>query len=395
MTDSAFISADEAAAALGITRKTLYAYVSRGLVRSEPGPGPSRARRYPRAPIEALARARAATPGERAAADAMDWGLPIVASQLTLIEDGRLYYRGQDALALSTTASLESVASLLWTDDAIAADALFEHTTSTRKRRPADGTHLTALERHLVRVAHRSLASVSSPPQARLRAAATLVCDLFAAVGATGPGSLAERLARGWASTESPALSAALVLCADHELNVSAFTARCIASADARVEHVVLGALCAFQGRRHGGMGARVHALLDDVDAHGLDRALDRVLAEQGAVPGFGHPLYPDGDPRSPAILRHVARPTADASTLVARRCDELGLAPNLDFALATLGRRLNLPTDAGATIFALGRTVGWIAHAFETWDHGSLMRPRARYSGRRPTTQTQLHSAS
>ena len=89
--------------------------------------------------------------------------------------------------------------------------------------------------------------------------------------------------------------------CAPTKLNVSAFTARCIASADARLEHVILGALCAFQGRRHGGMGARVEAMLDDASRAGIDRTLERVLSEQGEVPGFGHPLYPGGDPRATA----------------------------------------------------------------------------------------------
>ena len=385
MATALFLSAEEAAHILGIRRETLYAYVSRGLVTSEPGPGPSRARRYPRAGVEALAQSRAGSPAERAAGDAMNWGLPVLASQLTLIDGGRLFYRGHDAVGLSTTGSLESVASLLWTDGVIPADELFPPMTSARPRRRADGPALTMMERHLVRVSQQNLASISSPAPTRLRAAADLINNLFVAVGASGTGGLADRLAQGWRSTNVDALSAALVLCADHELNVSAFTARCIASADARLEHVLLGALCAFQGRRHGGMGARVQAMLDDVELHGLERALDRVLAEQGEVPGFGHPLYPDGDPRCPAILRHVAALSPDPSALVERRCTELGLQPNLDFALTTMARRLALPADAGPAVFALGRTVGWIAHAFETWDDATLIRPRARYTGRDP----------
>lgn len=393
MTSTPFLSADEAAALLGVNRRTLYAYVSRGLVASEPGPGPSRARRYPRASVEALLQSRAASPAERAAADAIHWGLPVMTSQLTLIEDGRLFYRGRDAVELSTSASLEEVARLFWSDDADPADEHFAPTTSRRRGSDRHGTLLMAMEHRLAQAPSRSLASVSSPTAIRLQAAATLVGDLVAAAGGIGPGTLAERLARGWDSAEIRAMSAALVLCADHELNVSAFTARCIASADARLEHVLLGALCAFQGRRHGGMGIRVQVMLDDVDRYGLDRALDRVLAEQGAVPGFGHPLYPDGDPRCPAILAHVPD-MSDAPALVAGRCAELGLMPNLDFALTTLARRLSLPPDAGPAIFALGRSVGWIAHAFETWDDGALIRLRARYVGRRPPQLTRSDPA-
>jgi citrate synthase len=110
------LTAQQAADLLGVSRATLYAYVSRGIVASEPGPGPSRARRYPRASLEALRarRARGRDPA-MAAHGALHWGGPVLDSALTLIEDGRPYYRGRDAVGLTATASVEEVAALLWT----------------------------------------------------------------------------------------------------------------------------------------------------------------------------------------------------------------------------------------------------------------------------------------
>ena len=131
------------------------------------------------------------------------------------------------------------------------------------------------------------------------RAAGAVVQGLFAAAGARGRGPLGQRLARGWDRPSAAAdLTAALVLCADHDLNVSSFTARCVASADAPLESALLAALCALRGRRHGGMAERVEGLLRDAGRDGAREAVARALREQGALPGFGHELYPDGDPR-------------------------------------------------------------------------------------------------
>jgi citrate synthase len=112
---SLHVSAEEAARWLGVSRATLYAYVSRGLVRSEPVPG-SKAKRYHRADVEALAsRGRAA--GPKASSTALRFGEPLLDSSISLIHDGRLFYRGLDAAALATSHSFEAVATLLWTGE--------------------------------------------------------------------------------------------------------------------------------------------------------------------------------------------------------------------------------------------------------------------------------------
>jgi citrate synthase len=114
-----------------------------------------------------------------------------------------------------------------------------------------------------------------------------------------------------------------------------------------------------------------------------------RVRLQRGdRVDGFGHPLYPDGDPRATAILEwlraaYPASPEQAFVRAVARAATAAtGARPNLDFALAAASRVLALPAGAPLVLFAIGRTIGWIGHAIEQYTSGQLIRPRARYVG-------------
>ncbi|MEO6193777.1 MAG: citrate/2-methylcitrate synthase, partial [Thermoanaerobaculia bacterium] len=121
-----FLTAQEAAAELGVSLTTLYAYASRGMLRSEPVPGEPRARRYPREDVLRLREKKELRKEpEKAAPKALSWGMPVLESALTLIQDGRLYYRGRDAVELARTATVEEVAALLWTGDPGEAQKLF------------------------------------------------------------------------------------------------------------------------------------------------------------------------------------------------------------------------------------------------------------------------------
>ncbi len=378
------LPAAEAAALLGVSRATLYAYVSRGLVASVPGPGPSRARRYPRAGLDAFLERRArARDRDLAAHGSLHWGLPVLDSALTLIEDGRCLLRGRDIVALSREAGFEEVAALLWSG----APGAVVSAPVVRAR--AGGPSADALARHLVDAPQTPLVALGAAGPVVMRGAARVVAGMFAAAGARGGGPLAERLARGWGTPHDRVLDAALVLSADHELNVSSFTARCVASADAGLEQVVLAALCALRGRRHGGLTERVEGLVADSGREGARRAAGRALGDDGALPGFGHPLYPAGDPRAAELLRitaHLAPPGGDGvDELVALARDQLGEEPTLDLGLAAVAHRLALPPGSAFCLFALGRSVGWIAHALEARADDRLIRPRARYTGPRP----------
>jgi citrate synthase len=180
-------------------------------------------------------------------------------------------------------------------------------------------------------------------------------------------------------------IRAALVLSADHEFNASAFAARVVASTGANLYGSTVAGLAAINGPRHGGVTRQVARL---VDAFAKAAELGGELRE---LPGFGHPLYPDGDVRAATLfaMMREALPRSPELALAERLAVAVeatgGPKPNIDFATVTLERALGLPEESALALFLLGRTVGWIAHALEQAAHGALIRPRARYVGPRP----------
>ncbi|MBV8777160.1 MAG: hypothetical protein JO258_08190, partial [Alphaproteobacteria bacterium] len=171
----------------------------------------------------------------------------------------------------------------------------------------------------------------------------------------------------------------------------STFVARCVASTGATPYAVVSAALTALSGRLHGGASAAVEALAGELLATDAMSAMAARLARGEALPGLGQPLYPKGDPRAVAILAaaRTAVPTRaewiDQVTQAALRLT--GQQPNVDFALGIAATVLGLPRGSALGMFLVGRAAGWIAHAIEQYETGMLIRPRARYTGRRPVT--------
>lgn len=394
------MSAREAARELGISVPTLYAYVSRGLVRSEVGEGRGRGRRYRAEDVRRLKERKEGRrdPG-RVVENALHWGAPVMESGIALISDGRLYYRGRDACDLAARRTIEQVAALIWTGDEGATgefDGAFGVPGRVRGARGVlDGlSPVEAFQVALPLAATEDPASYDLRPAAVVRAGVRVLKLMARVAGGEGPG-IARSLARGWAprSPEAEALiDAALILCADHELPVSTFAARCVASSGATPYAVVGAGLAALQGVKHGGQTELVEAFLREVDALGdARRAVAGRLRRGEKVPGFGHHLYPDGDPRGAELLRltAAARPGSPAvavsSEVASRALELIGERPTVDFGLATLARALELPPGGALALFAVGRTVGWLGHAIEQYASDALIRPRARYVGERP----------
>lgn len=395
-----WLSSKEAARRLGVSAATLYAYVSRGLLRSE-GSNGRRERRYRSDDVSRLKRRRdVGRKAESIAANALDFGTPVLESSLTLIEDGRLYYRGHDAVRLARSASLEQVAQLLWEcdDRPFAAKNLPAMSESLRRAWLAAET-LTPVDGCLILLP--AAARWDHPSWVDDRAAmletAVRILRLLAAAVTRQPLSdrpIHEQLADAWnlSSDHARLIRAALVLSGDHEFNASAFAARVVASTGTNLYGSTMAGLAAISGPRHGGLTRRVAALFGDVkEVEDLDAELARRLGEEASLPGFGHPLYPDGDVRAAmllALMREIvpASPELAFAEHVATTAERLaGQKPNVDFATVTLERVLGLPKDSALALFLLGRTVGWIAHALEQAQHGGLIRPRARYTGPRP----------
>lgn len=404
---NAWMSAGEAAGHLGVSRQTLYAYVSRGLLRPDKLAG-ARASRYRRAEVERLAAARRGARNPRQAARAtLDWGLPVLNSALTLVRDGRLYYRGQDALALAESAALEEVAALMWSADACDIAAAM---AAASMRVPAPGPRggrgdpracLAAFQAILGGRPARAIGEEDAPAREAVAGARLLAAMRTATTGRTLPAGaidqpLHAQLAALWRCPRETGaiLRAALVLCADHELNASSFASRCVASTGAALDACVTAGLAALSGPRHGGATASIEAAWDDWMALPRTRAQRRegiratiVEAPAGCTPqglGFGHPLYPEGDPRAAILIARLPREPR-RERFVAEVYDMTGLRPSVDFALVALRRALGLPRGAAFALFAIGRTVGWIAHALEQRRTGSLIRPRAAYVGPLP----------
>jgi citrate synthase len=379
MNQSEFLNAREAAARLEIKLDTLYAYVSRGLVRSVTVPG-SRERQYRREEIEALRAARRSgrAPIEGHAAPAM----PTIDSAISLIEGGRLYYRGRDAVRLSDSATLEDVAALLWGAE-LEAEA---PNTSAREEMPAIAAAPDLIARCHIRLAEISgdaSASVDAARPGSVVAGRRILREIVGCLTGTAPSArpVHSELADHWrlADTGADLVRRCLVLIADHELNTSTFVARCVASTGAPLAAVVSGALSALSGPRHGGAASRVETMFLDAQASGDPFMwVASRLAHGEELPGIGHALYPDGDPRAVAILYALSLTVPQARRLVSHR-------PNVDFALAAVSSALGLPAGSALGLFVVGRTIGWIAHAIEQFDSGMLIRPRARYTGPRP----------
>lgn len=220
---------------------------------------------------------------------------------------------------------------------------------------------------------------------ATVRTAAETISGLFEAAGAYGRGTLAEQLARGWRTPAAGDLQAALILCADHELNASAFAARVVAATGAPLHNPLLAAFCALEGRRHGGASVEAMDLLDRIDRVGAKRANEEWLAARLATRLWkAHPVYATGDPRAAELLRRLDLPARDPAAKAIALGKEVGGTPTIELALAAFARAHRLPRDAAFGLFALGRSAGWVAHALEAAT-GSLIRPRARYVGPRP----------
>jgi citrate synthase len=163
-----------------------------------------------------------------------------------------------------------------------------------------------------------------------------------------------------------------------------------VASAGTSPYLAISAALCALRGFRHGGQTALVDALFDAATVDAPAAVAERLKHGQ-SLPGFGHVLYPQGDPRAKALIELVRFHMPDAPALVLADSlvnpagQSMNVAPNIDFGLVLLARSLALPKDAPLLIFAAGRTAGWIGQIIEEYQRKQLIRPRARYTGPRP----------
>jgi citrate synthase len=397
MAEPEWMQAEAAAARLGVQPQTLYAYVSRGLVHSEPVPG-SRRSRFLRADVERLA-ARQRGGGRARGLEV------IVETELTLLDPaGHLAYRGWDvAEAVRAGVTFEEIATWLWTGEreAIPCEApAAARAAAERVAAAFDGGGVMDRLRAVVLAArsHDPLRDDRRPVAVAMagRALVATIVDTLPTVDgapdAPAGSSVARRL---WpkltAHRAEPdrvrLLEATLVLLADHELAASTLAARVTASTWADPYLVVEAGLAALGGPLHGAASRAAREVLREVEGGvAATEAIGRRLREHQLIAGFGHSVYRQGDPRAALLLELLddVGASSDAELDLVRTMAERSLPfPNVDFAIASMAERHQMIEEAGEVIFATTRIVGWLAHAAEEYRHRLRFRPRAVYTGR------------
>ncbi|UQU67859.1 citrate synthase family protein [Couchioplanes caeruleus] len=398
------LTTDDVATHLGVKKSTVYAYVSRGLLTSRRN-GSGKESLFSEADVRAFAAQRRRGTG---AADPA--GSPAIHTGITLITGEALYYRSFDADVLARRESFESVAALLWTGtlrhEEFPPDpdlrALAEAVTAPL---PAPARLTDRLRVIVAAAGAADRLRFDTTPAAVVATGRTMLATMVSALparssepAAPGPHPFASALwSRLSAEPSTPdrvaALNAALVLLADHDLAASTYAARVAASTRAHPYAVVSAGLATLDGPLHGAASGLVVEMLTAAarsgDALG---AVSERMRSAGGVPGFGHPLYPDGDPRAATLLDLVSRLTPAGPALrtaldvAATMNSRAGIRPNVDFALAAFTLSTGMPPDAGEAIFATARTAGWLAHAIEEYaDQPSRFRPSGRYAGLPP----------
>jgi len=427
------LTAAEAARRLGVKPATLYAYVSRGVL-SRGKAADGRASLFHADEIERLAR-RGRPRRPPGVADIT------VESAITEIAGDRLRFRGLDVARLAVSRTFEEVAELLWTGELRSAreawqarPAALAAGRAAQAALPARTLPLERLQVIVPAMAATDPLRLQLDPAAVTAAGRSIIAGMVDCLPATvipgpgipgpgipgpgipgpgipgpgipgpgipGPGipdpgePVAERLwSRLCDQRASPALlravSAALVLLADHELAASTLAARVAASVQADPYAVVGTGLGAMSGALHGGASLGAETLLAAARGPGdVPRVVGELLRRGEKVPGFGHFVYGNGDPRAVVLLDLLRRAApksgqlAVADAVLAEVRQKALPEPNIDFAIATLARVAGMVRGAGEAIFAVARTAGWIAHALEAYAGPGPLRLRAVYTGK------------
>ena len=415
-----FLTAAQAAQQLGVKPATLYAYVSRGIMRRDRAVD-GRSSLFDAREVERLAR-RGRPRRPVGVADIT------VESAITEIAGDRLRYRGLDVIRLAASRTFEDVAELLWTGELPATrpgrraaqppgpapwratPAALAAGRGAQTALPAGTLPLERLQVIVPAMAATDPLRLQLDPAAVIAAGRSIIAGLVDCLPPAGQPSaapdsddpisdypIADRLwSRLCERRASPALrralSAALVLLADHELAASTLAARAAASVRADPYAVVETGMGAVSGALHGGASLGAEALLAAASSPvDVPRVVGELLRRGEKVPGFGHFVYRAGDPRAVLLLDLVrraapkSRALAVAEAVLAEVRHKSLPEPNIDFAIATLVQVAGMLRGSGETVFAVARTAGWIAHALEAYAGPGPLRPRAVYTGRPP----------
>lgn len=412
-TPEPYLPRADALALLDVKPQTLYAYVSRGLIRCVRRPGGGRQSLYSRDDLEKVrSRALARAGHAPTAAAAMRWGEPIIPTAITEITPLGPRYRGRLAVDLvHSGATFESVAELLWSglpdDEPVTWPVAPVPAEVLRLARPRSAGAERLIELFVPVIAMLGIAPAAVAERTRepmpLPAARQTLQVLAGCLGLLGarpafrPLRSGESMASGLlralgadADAENVrAMQAILILLADHELTPSTFAARVTASTGALLHGCVAAALAANSGSEVGRLYDRVRTFVDGArTAQAMMSRARELQARNAAPPGFNHPLYPRGDPRALCLLEltRARRRRPPGLRQLHAFLDEaearMGLHPRVETGVVALCLAMDLPAQAPGALFTLARTAGWVAHVVEQRTAGFMLRPRAKYTG-------------
>ena len=206
-------------------------------------------------------------------------------------------------------------------------------------------------------------------------------------------------------SNISPTLAKAMdrifLLHADHEQNASTSTVRLAGSSQANPFACIAAGIAALWGPSHGGANEAVVKMLEEIGTvENIDKFIARAKDKDDPfrLMGFGHRVYKNFDPRAKVMNQAAIEVLEelgiqDEMLEIAKRLEEIALKdpyfiekklyPNVDFYSGIILKALGIPTSMFTVIFAIGRTVGWVAHWNEMIS-GSyrIGRPRQLYTG-------------
>ena len=387
-----FISLNKAKELLGVKRESLYSYVSRKKIATIVDPKNGKKRLYSYNDIIKLLENKKKAGAEKIAQESLMFGQPVLESNITLIEDSILYYRGRSIKNLVEKNTFEEVASLIWTGNLSLSDNLLNIQTKPHK---VTEITLPELQKYLIQLEKEELSSLLANDLQSLgwKILFSLVQDVTQ--NYTKNKSIATKLAEYFCPTMPHAgelINSALIIIADHELNASSFTARVVASTGANLFQVIIGALATLSGYKHGGAILKVEQMMNELSENmAIDKNLLKRKSRGDDIVGFGHNLYQKGDFRAKILLQKIRYYYGDSKEFeiynsILERCRSITKQePTVDFALLTLASVLKANSDFGLFLFSYGRIAGWIGQAMEQYQENKLIRPRAKYIGPRP----------